>query len=525
MQFLINATFLTQDDQHPIVGALAIDQGIIIAVGEKEEIMSIPTREKNIVDLQGLFVLPGFTDSHIHLGYYSRSLQKINLDGLSRQECINQVADAAKFTPPDTWILGHGWDHNHWPEGYGNAAMLDEVAPDHPVFLTVKSLHAAWANNKALAMAGINVNTKNPPGGSILRNQDGTPSGILLESAYPLVEKIIPEPSPIEMAEMLDATQQQLWRLGLTSVHDFDQQLILQGLQILHQQNKLKLRIIKNLHAHQINAIRELGLVPGFGDDMLRLGSLKYFADGAIGPQTAAMFETFTNSDSLGEMLFTPQELDEIYQTATKLSFSVAMHAIGDRANHLVLNAIEKIRRKEKEMKMVALPHRIEHAQILKNTDIKRFKELQVIASMQPYHLSMDIHTTDTALAGRGIQSFLFKSMLDLQVPLIFGSDAPVVDPNPFLGIFAAVARKNRTEDPVWFPQESLTVQQAIKSYTIHPPRASAMQDQMGKLARGYKADMIILDKNPVKIHINEMKKCLPVATIVGGDWVYSKIT
>jgi predicted amidohydrolase YtcJ len=525
MQILINATFLTQNGNQPVAEALAIEQDKIIAVGSKEDILNIPSSSQDVVDLQGSYVLPGFTDSHIHLGYFSQSLQKIDLDGLSQAECIARVADAVRHVPAGTWILGHGWDHNHWPEGYGNAAMLDAVAPDHPVFLTIKSLHAAWANSKALQLARIDQNTDNPPGGTIVRNEDGTPNGILLESAYPMVESIIPIPSPNEMAEILDQAQKHLWKMGITSTHDFDQKPVFQGLQILHNQNRLKLRVRKNLHGYQIPAISALGISPSFGDDMLHIGALKYFSDGAIGPHTAAMFEPFTGGDSLGEMLFTPQELDEIYLKATQIGFPVAMHAIGDRANHLVLDAIERIRGYERENHLAPLPHRIEHAQILQPDDVKRFHSLQVIASVQPYHIATDIHTTDLALAGRGKQSFLFKSLLEHNTTMIFGSDAPVVPPNPFYGLFAAVARKNLEEDPTWHAQEALTIQQAISAYTVVPPFSIGLGNKLGKLSPGYYADMVILDKNPVNISINRMKNCLPVATIVNGEWVHSLIS
>ena len=524
MQILINATCFTQNGKQPVVEALAIEQGKIVAVGSNDEVLSIPTPHQDVIDLHGLFVLPGFTDSHIHLGYFSQSLKRLDLDGLSQAECIAQVKEATNKFPAGTWILGHGWDHNHWPEGYGNAAMLDDVAPNHPVFLTVKSLHAAWANSRALELAGIDRNTPNPPGGTILRNPDSTPNGILLESAYPLIESVIPVPSTNEMAEMLLGAQEHLWKLGITSVHDFDQKAVFQGLQQVHTNHQLKLRVRKNFHGHQIPAIKDLGVNPSFGDDMLHIGALKYFSDGAIGPHTAAMLEPYTQNDSLGEMLFTPDELDEIYLTATNIGFPVAMHAIGDRANHLVLNAIENIRKYEQKHHLSPLPHRIEHAQILKVSDVARFKSLNVIASVQPYHISMDIHITDTALQGRGKQSFLFKSLLEHQVQVIFGSDAPVVSPNPFYGLYSAVARKNQFDDPIWHEEEALTIQQAITGYTAAPPFSIGQGNKLGKLAQGYYADMIILDKNPINIPINRMKKCLPVATIVNGEWVHSQI-
>jgi len=524
MQFLINARILTQNAKHPLTEALAIEHGMIIATGSTEEILSIPCREKKIIDLHQSTVLPGLVDSHIHLGQYALSLSKIDCATPTREECLRRVARAVQTTAAGTWLLGHGWDQNLWKEGFGNAALLDQLSTDHPIYLTIQSLHAAWVNSRAMEIANITAQTPDPPGGTIVRHADGTPNGILLESAVNLVEAKIPNPSPDEMSNMLLEAQEKLWRLGITGVHDFDNALTFQGIQILHQSQALKLRTLKNLRLEQFDAIEPLGLRPGFGDDMLRLGALKCFMDGAIGPHTAAMLQPFTNSSSRGELLYTEEALFEVYLKARKLGFAVATHAIGDQANQVVLNVIEKMRQYETNHYLKWGRYRIEHAQILHEDDIARFHQLQVIASMQPVHLPMDIHTTDTALIGRGKQSFLFKSLSTRKVPLVFGSDAPVADPNPFLGLHAAVTRSNPATEQSWHKEESINLKEALAGYTVHPAYAAELENKSGKIYPGYFADLIVLEKDPFSLDPHDLKNCRAKATMVAGEWVFSDI-
>jgi predicted amidohydrolase YtcJ len=524
MQGLINARILTQDANHPRADALAIENGHIVAVGNNEDILSIPCREKKIVDLHQSAVLPGLCDSHIHLGQYSQGLSKVDCDAPTRQACLNRVALAAQSAAPNTWLLGHGWDQNLWEEGFGNAAMLDQITTQHPIYLTIKSLHAAWVNSRALELAGIHAQTPDPAGGTILRHADGSPTGILLESAVNLVEAVIPNPSPAEMAKLLLEAQSKLWRLGITAVHDFDGALTFQGLQILHQENALKLRVLKNLRLEQFVGIPASGIQPFFGDNMLRLGALKCFMDGAIGPHTASVLEPFTNSTSCGELLYSEDELYQVYLRAREQGFAVATHAIGDRANRSVLNVIEKIRTYESEHNLPWLRYRIEHAQILQPEDVERFAKLQVIASMQPIHLPMDIHTTDTAMVGRGQNSFVFKSLASRHVKLAFGSDAPVADPNPFLGLHAAVTRMDPANGKPWHTGQRLTLQQALDGYTLHPAFTAGMEHKTGKLATGYFADLIVLESDPTSLPPQALQTCRPQATMVAGKWVFSSI-
>jgi predicted amidohydrolase YtcJ len=524
MQVLINARILTQDANHPRADALAIENGQLVAVGNKDDILSIPCKEKKIVDLHQSVVLPGLCDSHIHLGQYSQGLSKIDCATPTRQACLDRVALAAQSAQPNSWLLGHGWDQNLWEEGFGDAAMLDQITTQHPIYLTIKSLHAAWINSRALKLAGIHAQTPDPAGGTILRHSDGSPTGILLESAVNLVEAVIPNPSPTEMAKLIFEAQSRLWRMGITAVHDFDGALTFQGLQLLKQENALKLRVVKNLRQEQFAGVPALGIHPAFGDDMLRLGVLKCFMDGAIGPHTASVLEPFTNSTSCGELLYSEEELYQVYLHAREQGFAVATHAIGDRANQSVLNVIEKIRTYETDHQLPWVRYRIEHAQILQPEDVERFASLQVIASMQPIHLPMDIHTTDTALAGRGEQSFVFKSLDSRQVKLAFGSDAPVADPNPFLGLHAAVTRMDPATGKSWHANQRLTLQQALDGYTLHPAFAAGMEQIAGKLSPGYLADLIVLESDPTTLSFEELQTCCPLATMVAGDWVFSTL-
>ena len=525
MQALINATILTQDAKQPAAEALAIENGLILAAGSTEEILSIQSKEKTILDLQGKTILPGLCDSHIHLGYFSRGLEKVDLTNASRQESLDRIQHAAMNSEQGSWILGHGWDQNLWPEGYGDASLLDSVAPNNPVFLTAKSLHAAWVNTSAMQEAGITAAASDPVGGILLRDLGGAPNGVLLESAVSLVESIIPEPSPSQMAEMIRKGQEILWQMGITAIHDFDESLTLEGLLKLKEDLALQLRVHKNILIKHLPELIEIGLRGGFGDDLLHLGAIKCFMDGAIGPHTAAVSDPYSGSDNLGELLYAEEDLFTIYKQAVDHGFSVATHAIGDRANHALLNVLQKTRAYEKENQLIPARHRIEHAQILAKNDLQRFHELNVIASMQPIHLPMDIHTTDTHLAGRGVLSFQFISLLDNAVILIFGSDAPVASPNPFLGMHAAITRKRTIREECWHPQERINFSQALAAYTIAPAFAAGMENKLGKLTRGHYADLIVLDSNPFTLPADEIIQCQPIATMVGGNWVYSNLT
>lgn len=530
IKILHHCHIYTQDPNLPSASLLVIQGDRIYALEpdntRRDLYRSFPHAQVEEVDLGGRTILPGLCDSHIHLEYYSRAIQKVNCETDSMQECLKRVQEQSNKVPPGNWIVGHGWNQNQWETGYGNAQQIDAIAPHHPVFLTAKSLHAAWVNSRALRLAGIDENTPNPPNGAIQRDQTGKPSGILFESAMQLVEAVIPPPSIKDLSQALLSAQTVLTKMGITFVHDFDSLRCFSSLQILEQQGLLKLRVLKGIPADAIEAAIAMGLRSGFGNTHLRLGSIKLFADGALGPRTAAMFQPYEGEEqNYGVLFFDGEELVQKNQKAILHGFSLAIHAIGDRAVHEILNGLEKLRLLEKQNKELnpSLRHRIEHVQLLHPDDISRLGQFNIIASMQPIHATSDMEMADRYWGKRAQTAYAWRSLWDNHTRIIFGSDAPVESPNPFWGLHAAITRQAITSpsEKSWYPQERLTLEEAIQSYTIHPAYAAGMEHQLGKLIPGFLADLIILDEDPYKLPAQDIYFIQPVATMIGGEWVW----
>lgn len=543
MQLIYNGRFYTQDSENPTASAIIVDQGRIIAIGDNRTIFSNLSNKTGdrtqypAIDLKGRTVVPGLTDAHIHLEYYALGLQKVDCETATRPECLQRIAERARNSPPDSWILGHGWNQNRWSEGFGSAADLDVVTPDNPVYLTAKSLHAAWANSAALRLANITDVTPDPVGGKLGRDKNGTPDGILFESAMTLVEKLIPEPTIEEAAEAIRLAQPILWKMGLTGVHDFDRRRCFSALQILHQRDQLKLRVVKSIPLEDLEHAVALGLRTGFGDVMLRIGGIKAFADGALGPQTAAMLQPYNlGTDNLGMLLLDGEELFEHGRRAVKNGLSLAVHAIGDRANHEVIKAFDQLRDFEADLAFggsrlkaiqSGLRHRIEHVQVIHPDDSGRLADLGIVASMQPLHATSDMSMADRFWGDRAAFSYAWKTQIAHGAVLVFGSDAPVESPDPFLGIHAAVTRQQLDGTPGpqgWYPNQRLQVHEALHAYTIGAAFAGLAERSQGRIVPGYLADLVVLNENPFTCSPDQIHKIHSVATMVGGEWVLSEL-
>jgi len=532
--YLYNARIYTMDPAQPVVSALAVRDGKVIAAGSDSFIQAEFFGQKPGLDLQGQAVLPGLTDAHLHLEYYSLGLKKIDCETATKAECLRRVAERAAKTPAGEWILGHGWNQNNWVEGFGNASELDAQAPGHPVYLTAKSLHAGWANTAALRLAGLDDQSIDPPDGKLGRAADGSLNGILFEGAMDLLAQVMPAPTAQSLAQALLEAQSNLWRMGLTGVHDFDRRRSFQALQILHQQGALRLRVLKSIPLEDLSLAVGLGLRSGFGDDWLRIGSVKLFADGALGPQTAAMIQPYEGSlEDRGVLFLDAEEIVEHGRQAVENGLSLAVHAIGDRANHEVLQAVSRLRQFEQEHALsvganpkARIRHRIEHVQVIHPDDAGRLAQLRVIASMQPIHAISDMEMADRYWGKRAHTSYAWKLQLDHGAALAFGSDAPVESPNPFLGLHAAVTRQRLDGSPSaegWIPEQKITLQQAIQAYTVGAAYAAGWEDRVGQLKPGYLADLIVLDQDPFEIPAEELAALTPQATMVGGEWVYQQ--
>ncbi|MEW6028469.1 MAG: amidohydrolase [Chloroflexota bacterium] len=552
MRLLYNALVRTLDSSRPIASALLIDRGEIVAVGGEELLEARAEKQ----DLGGRVVLPGLTDAHIHLHHYSLGLQKIDCETDTLEECLRRVAERVQSAKPGEWIFGHGWNQNAWnnfsprrkeeregeftsqrkkessppsplrgANSWPSAADLDAVAPNNPVYLTAKSLHAAWANSAALRAAGIAASTPNPQNGEIQRDERGQPTGILLESAMELVGNIVPQPGILALADAIQKAQSALWRMGLTGVHDFDRRACFMALQLLHARGGLKLRVVKNIPVEDLDHAAALGLRSGFGDDWLRIGSVKAFMDGALGPRTAAMFQPYLGEPgNRGILNMDGEQLFEYARAAANVGLSMTVHAIGDRANHEVLDAYEQLRRYERDQGLSPLRHRIEHVQVLHADDAPRLAALDVIASMQPIHATSDMPMADKYWGDRSSLAYAWRTQLDHGAKLAFGSDAPVESPNPFWGLHAAVTRRRADGSPApegWYPEQKLTMEEALHGFTTGAAYAAGLEHRLGRLAEGCLADLIVLEQDPFTVEADELLTMQSSATMVGGEWVW----
>ncbi len=525
MRILINAQFPQFQSRHPDFTATAIDQGIIQAIGTREEMESIPASNRLIEDMHGQYLLPSICDSHLHLLEYANFLAKVDCETASREECLQRVHHQVELTPPGQWVLGHGWNHNRWPEGYGNASLLDEISQQHPIYLTAKSLHAGWANSAALTAAGIHTATPDPKGGKLLRGESGNPDGILLETAMQLVDAVIPPTGRDETIRRLQHAFQHLNRFGITSVHDFDTWDLFPILQEFHRNNELPLRVVKGIPRHFLPQAIESGLRSGQRNGNLQVGWLKLFSDGALGAQSAAMLQPYEGSPAnLGMLMMEADEIIEIGRQAVKSGIEMAIHAIGDRANRVVLDAFRSLRKIESRLGLPHRRHRIEHVQLIQPVDQVRLAEMDILASMQPIHVLSDQDMADRYWGERCQFSYAWNSLFRCGATLLFGSDAPVETPNPFIGLAAAISRRRLELDssqPGWQNQECLNFQKAFKGYTTAPAFAAGQAEHLGKLAPGYQADLLVLEKDPLILPSDELAGLLPVKTMLNGEWVW----
>jgi predicted amidohydrolase YtcJ len=374
------------------------------------------------------------------------------------------------------------------------------------------------------------LQTSDPQNGRIQRDEKGDATGVLLESAMELVGDVIPASTIYEIANAIEKAQSILWKMGLTGVHDFDRRDSFMALQQLHKQGKLKLRVLKNLPVELLDQAYELGLGAGFGDDWLRIGSVKAFMDGALGPHTAAMFQPYIGEeDNRGILNMDGEELFEYGRKAAQVGLAMTVHAIGDRANHEVLNAYEQLRIYEKENDLPALRHRIEHVQVVHPDDAARLGKMNIIASMQPIHATSDMLMADAYWGDRSRLAYAMRTQLDHGARLALGSDAPVESPNPFWGIHAAVTRRRADGSPSiegWYPEQKLTMVEALEGYTIGPAYAANMENRLGRLAPNYLADLIVLEasQDPLTCNADDLLTMQSSATMVAGEWVYTSI-
>ena len=525
---LYNGHIVTLDNARPPVSALALAGGRIVAFGSDDQILAIAAAGTIRENLDGKTVIPGLTDAHIHWEWTARALHQVNVFEVpNKAVAIERVAEWTAKTPAGQWVRGSGWFQDLWPDrAFPTAADLDSVSPYHPVYLTAKSGHAGWANSAALRLCGITSNTPDPDGGQIQRDANGQPTGILFENAMNLVADQIPSLSIHQIAEQMKTAQKLALAAGLTGIHDFDQPSCFAALQLLREQGELGLRVVKNINRQWLPAALDLGLRWGFGDDWMRIGGLKIFADGALGPRTAYMIEPYEGEpDNYGISTIDKEEMAELVSRASAAGLPSTIHAIGDRAVHDVLDVYEAVRKEESARgeAPASRRHRIEHVQIIHPSDAHRLAQLNIIASMQPIHATSDMKMADSYWgAERSKWAYNPRLQLDQRVVVVFGSDSPVDTFDPFKGIHAAVTRQRADGSPGqdgWYPDARITVDEAIRGYILGPAYAAGMENRLGKLAPGFLADLVVLDRDPYAISPAELLDVKVIATMVGGLW------
>lgn len=521
---LTNGNIYTGDPARPFVSAVAISGDRILVVGDDASMKELLRAGGEWIDLAGRAVTPGLVDAHAHFQWFSLGLQRLHLFEVpTREEAVERVRQAAAGLAPGSWLQGSGWTQDIWPgRAFPTAAHLDQVAPHVAVYLQHKSGHAAWVNSQALHLAGITRHTPDPAGGQIQRDADGRPTGVLLETAMNLVSSRIPASTTQELVQAIRQGQQHCWQVGLTGIHDFDGRECFIALQTLHQNGELGLRFVKNIPAYRYEHAIGVGLRSGFGDDWLRIGGVKIFADGALGPRTAHMIAPYEGEpENLGVSVTDKEEMMAIASQASANGLSVTIHAIGDRANHDVLDVYEAVRREEAGRPAARrLRHRIEHVQLLHPDDIGRLAALDVVASMQPAHATSDQDMADSYWGARARYSYAWRTVLETGATLAFGSDAPVEKIDPRLGLYAAVTRTRPGRDPdtdSWYPEQRLSLQAAIGGFTMGAAITAGREAHEGSITAGKLADLTIFDGDIFSAPPQILLETDIAGTLVGG--------
>ena len=537
-----NGSIWSLDPVLPHPDALLIRAGRIVEAGSQALVQAAAHPGYHVLDLQGRTALPGLCDAHIHLLWTAQVADQVDLEGAeSLEEALNRVRTHVATLPADGWVLGHGWDHSLWNDQWPSATDLDAATAGRPAFLTRKDLHSAWCNTAALQRLNITDQTPHPAGGRIGHTSAGQPNGLLFEAALNLVREQLPQPDARDKERALERLMPRLLAAGITSVHVPEGPDCFAAVQALYSRGKLGVRVLHHLQRDVLDAAIELGLYSGLGDAWVRVGALKLFSDGSLGSQTAWMHEPYAGAapgaaPNRGMALFEPAELQQLVTRSIKHHISVIVHAIGDAANTMVLDAIEyAYQQRQHDLllepahawqtfppHLALLPHRIEHAQILLEQDLRRFAELGIVASVQPIHATSDMDMADQFWGQRCRTAYAWRSLLDAGVVLACGSDAPVDSWNPWWGIHAAVTRQRRAEGSrCWYAEQRISLQEALWGYTVGPAIASGELTSKGTLAPGKLADLVVLKDDLASCAAEQLHAVEVDLTMVEGDVVW----
>ena len=517
---ITGARIYTLDPARPAASSIAIKDQRILFVGE--DVSKYIGGRTRRVEARGATILPGLIDSHVHMEGLGDLLESVDLRNVrSVAEVAGLVRKEAARRPQGEWIRARNWDQTNWGGQFPTAGDLAAAAPNHPVYLTRVDGHAAWVNPKALEIAGITSATPDPPGGKILKDRSGAPTGILIDRAQGLAGRKIPPSGKEATRRKLARAAQECARLGLTTVHDAGV-----GAEALEAYRDLAAR-------HQL-PVRVYAMISGAGQlwreflargpeigERITVRSIKLMADGALGSRGAALLEPYSDDPgNRGLLMLSQQDIERVARDAVKHGFQVNTHAIGDRANRTVLEGYAAVLGGKNDRRF-----RIEHAQVIAPQDFDLFAKYSIVAAMQATHATSDMRWAETRLGPQRVKgSYAWRRLLSLGVPLPNGSDFPVEEPNPLDGFYAAVTRQDRQGNPKegWFPDQRMTREEALKSWTLAGAQAAFEENQKGSLVPGKLADLVMLSRDIMRIPPAEILKTRVILTILGGEIVYS---
>ncbi|HEU0138509.1 MAG TPA: amidohydrolase [Bryobacteraceae bacterium] len=527
---LLNGRIWTVNPAQPEAEAVACGGGRILAVGSNAEIRQWSGAKTKTIDLAGRRVVPGFNDAHVHFYTGGTHLTSVQLrTARSEAEFRERIAAFAAKLEPGKWITGGDWDHESWtPARLPSRQSIDAVTPDHPVFVNRLDGHMGLANSVALKMAGIDRNTPDPAGGSIVRDDAGEPTGVLKDAAMGAVYRLMPPPSREDVLNAIRAAMRYAAENGVTSVQDMSASPeILKAYQELLASDELTVRVYGHQPLPNWQRLANAGIRAAFGGDKLRIGGLKGFSDGSLGSTTALFFEPYldapaTSGLAADEMIPPSKMLDNI-SGADAAGLQIAVHAIGDKANSMVLDLFASVAQKNGARDR---RFRIEHAQHLRKQDMGRFGQAGVIASMQPYHLIDDGRWAENRIGPeRAKGSYAFRSLLDNGAVLAFGSDWYVAPMEPLMGIYAAATRiplDGKKRDG-WIPEEKITVAEAVRAYTMGSAYASFEEKQKGSIEPGKLADMAVLSDDILALPPARIREVRVAMTIFDGRVIHTR--
>jgi predicted amidohydrolase YtcJ len=519
---ITGARIYTVDAAHPTASALAVRNGRILAVGGDIAAYIGPSTRR--IDAHGATIIPGLIDSHGHMEALGDSLETLDLRGTkSEQEIANIVRHAARGRKPGGWIRGRAWDQNRWPgKRFPAAASISEAAPDNPVYLTRVDGHAGWVNRKAMEIAGLTASTPDPPGGKILRDASGAPSGVLIDRAQGLVAGKIPTATPQQIRDRLAHAARECARLGITTVHDAGASAeVIQQYRALIRDRELPIRVYAMIGGEGALWQECLKHGPETGD-RLTVRSIKLVADGALGSRGAALKQPYSDDPgNTGLLILQEKDIERIAREALAHGFQVNTHAIGDRANRAVLDAYAAALGGPNDKRF-----RIEHAQVVSLEDVPLFQQYSILASMQATHATSDMPWAEARLGPDRVKgAYAWRRFLSLGVHVPNGSDFPVENPDPLWGFYAAITRQDHDGNPPggWFADQRMTREEALRSWTLEGAYAAFEENSKGSLAPGKLADFVMLSGDIMRIPPAQILQTHVSMTVVGGEIVYTE--